>query len=169
MEEIKLRNGKVALVDDIDFEWLSQFKWLIRYDSKIKKPVGILRTASIGNHSNNCRKKNYHLHREILRAWPWDRRVVDHINGNIFDNRKSNLRICTQAQNCYNSRSSKGTSVYKGVCWNKRLKKWVAYIKKNRKQIYLGVFKKEVDAACAYNNAASELFGSFANLNKLKK
>jgi hypothetical protein len=100
--------------------------------------------------------------------------VVDHINGNRLDNRKSNLRICTQFQNTKNrfkSRSNK--SGYKGVSFFKAkypLKKpWVAEIVYNYKRISLGYFYTKEDAAKAYNKKAIELFGEFAKLNVIKE
>ena len=90
----------------------------------------------------------------------------DHINHDGLDNRRANIRNCTLKQNNANSRSAKNaSSKYKGVSWNKLRKKWAAYIKKDYKQLYLGLFENEIEAAKAYDRKAAELFGKFAKLN----
>lgn len=92
--------------------------------------------------------------------------VTDHINGNKLDNRKANLRICTQSQNMANSVMKKNNkSGYRGVSWNKKYLKWEAYLTKDYKHYFLGYFSKKEDAALAYNRRAKELFGEFCKLN----
>jgi hypothetical protein len=92
--------------------------------------------------------------------------IVDHINGNGLDNRKSNLRICTHKQNCRSSRKrKKSVSKYKGVHWCRKTKKWVAQIGLDGRTKHLGYFKIEKNAALAYDRAAVKYFGEFALLN----
>ena len=93
--------------------------------------------------------------------------VVDHINGNTLDNRKSNLRVVTQSKNMAHRLrpKRKGSSKYWGVYYVKKHKRWRASIKVNRKTRYLGHFKQEKDAARAYNEAALFHFGECATLN----
>ena len=93
---------------------------------------------------------------------------VDHINHDKLDNRRENLRLCTHAENMQNVPNySRGKSKYKGVSFDdrKRVKKWRALIVFEKKQIYLGMHLTEEDAAIAYNEKATELFGEFACLN----
>ena len=90
---------------------------------------------------------------------------VDHINGNRLDNRKINLRICTRAQNRKNCRSRGGSSRFKGVTWDKSKKRWTAQIQSDKKHYLIGRFKKENEAARAYDVAALVLHGEFACLN----
>ena len=93
---------------------------------------------------------------------------TDHINHNKLDNKRSNLRICTTSQNMMNTcLSSKNTSGFKGVFWDKRNKKWGAHIGYKKKTLYLGIFKNKINAAKAYNLKALELFKDFACLNKI--
>lgn len=94
---------------------------------------------------------------------------VDHINGDRLDNRKDNLRICTEKQNRQNRKKISGkTSKYKGVHWNKLNKNWRARIIINDKSIDLGSFKKEIQAAKVYNKAALTYFKEYAKLNRIK-
>lgn len=104
------------------------------------------------------------LHRLI--AQPGQDLVVDHINRDTLDNRRSNLRIVTQQQNCYNiSKKANTSSVYKGVTWETSRNRWRVKIKHRYKTVNLGRYKTETEAALAYDAKAKELFGPFANLN----
>jgi len=113
-------------------------------------------------------KKRYQAHRL---AWlyvygEWPENDLDHINHIKDDNRIENLRDVTNSQNHMNRSIQTGrTSQYKGVSWHKRDQKWMAQIKINGKKKYLGYFTIEEDAAKAYDKAALEHFGEYANLN----
>lgn len=95
--------------------------------------------------------------------------IVDHVNRDPLDNRRSNLRIATPSQNQANRTKDfarKGlTSQYKGVCWHRKDRKWHARIYQNNKAIHLGAFFNETDAARAYDAAALKIYGEFAVLN----
>ena len=96
--------------------------------------------------------------------WPEDQ--IDHINNDRADNRIENLREATHAQNGRNKSSHKdSTSRYLGVSWNKNANKWQADIRVDGKNYYLGLFVVAEDAARAYDAAAYEHFGIYANLN----
>lgn len=87
---------------------------------------------------------------------------LDHINGQTTDNRISNLREATQKQNCRNRNMNKNnTSGFKGVSWHKRLAKWKAGLRINRKDIHLGYYATAKNAAIAYEVAATKYFGEF--------
>lgn len=105
------------------------------------------------------------LHRFIMNASKGTE--VDHIDpSNTLDNRKSNLRICTNRQNQMNKRPQKnGSSPYKGVSWKKEQSKWSSRIQANGKLRHLGYFLSELEAARAYDAAALRYFGEFAYPN----
>ena len=160
MRQIQLTQGKVALVDDADYDWLKQWEW-----SALRNRSGHFYTARNSQMKN---KKQYliFMHREILGLGYGDKREADHQNHNQLDNRQDNLRICTHQQNNMNRKSNQNaTSGYKGVSWHRKNKKWRADIETNKKKKYLGSFISEKEAALAYNEAAMNLFGEFAFLN----
>ena len=92
--------------------------------------------------------------------------ILDHIDGDPSNNRVENLRAATARQNTHNRRSRKNSSSkYLGVNWDKQNSKWYAQIRIAGKVKYLGYFTDEIDAALAYDKAAREHFGEFANPN----
>ncbi len=94
--------------------------------------------------------------------------MIDHIDRNESNNKLSNLRLATNTENQMNARSrSSSSSKHKGVSYFKKNNNWRAYIRFNKENIYLGSFDEEKDAAKAYNKAAVEYFGEFANLNQV--
>lgn len=156
---IPLTKGKQTIVDPEDYEELNKRKWCSLRGDKTSKPRYYA-----------CRKKNGRkviMHRQIMNC-P-EGMEVDHINGDTLDNRKCNLRICTHLQNAHNSMSRIGTSSYKGVCYKKVNRKWVAQIGFMNGKKHIGYFTIEVLAAKAYDDRASELFGEFARLNFPKR
>lgn len=110
------------------------------------------------------KRKAIYMHLEIMSV-P-DGMEVDHINGNGLDNRRENLRLCTRAQNRMNSVKRIGkSSTFNGVYWHKNCRKWRASLKLDGKEIHIGYFNTELDAAEAYDEKAFELFGEFAKPN----
>lgn len=87
------------------------------------------------------------MHREILGLEVGDRRQADHINGARLDNRRSNLRIVTAAQNSQNRAPVGGSSKYRGVCFHKLCGRWLAYGNIGRKRFNLGLYDTEQEAA----------------------
>ena len=93
---------------------------------------------------------------------------TDHINRNKLDNRKVNLRRVNRSQNSINiSLRSNNVSGFKGVHWNKQRNKWRVKLNVNKKEIYLGLYVTQEEAALAYNQAAQKYFGEFAFLNQI--
>lgn len=156
MKEIPLTQGKVAIVDDDMYDWLSQFKWHYSAGYAASKDHRLI--------ENRFSNKVY-MHRLIMNT-P-DEMQVDHVDRNGLHNWRENLRNCTHAQNNLNRSKSSGTSRYKGVSWRKRDKTWYAQIRKDGSFHWLGDFDTEEDAAIAYNHAALEFFGPFANFNDI--
>jgi hypothetical protein len=157
---IPLTKGQTAIVDAIDAD-LAQLKWyaMVRtytyYAARQKFIDG--------------RYIHFRLHQEILPRILGRKLVkgeyVDHINGDGLDNRRSNLRLATKAQNQRNQRLRRDNkSGFKGVCWDNRAKKWRALIRFNGKQKTLGYFDTPEEAYEAYCAAAIELHGEFARL-----
>lgn len=152
MKKIKLTQGKYALVDDEDFACLSKSSW--QFDKGNGNPRA-RRTVWINGKSHALT-----MHRDILKAKPGQ--IVDHINGNSLDNRKSNLRFCTRRQNRLNARA-KGKSGFRGV--ERKRKKWAVVVYPNGKPIRLGLYKTKREAAKAYDNFAKKSYGKFARFN----
>jgi hypothetical protein len=154
MREIPLTQGKVALVDDEDFERINQHKWYLR---KFKGRL-------YAERDTRPKRQKIKMHREVLRLKYGEDKIIDHRNHNGLDNRRCNLRICTNAENTHNQRAQtrQKTSKYKGVHWNKKDHRWHAQIKYNNKIYHLGTFIYEVDAAKIYDRRAIELFGDYA-------
>jgi hypothetical protein len=155
MAEIPLSKGKVAIVDDELYEYLSQWKWFYHKNG-----------YAMRSYRENGKYKKERMHRSVLRA-P-DGYDVDHINGDKLDNRKSNLRSATRSQNNYNKSVQRNTtSGFKGVSWSKQRNKWRSRIFVDKREMHLGFFEYKIDAAMAYNEAALKYHASFANLNTL--
>jgi len=156
MKQIELTQGKVTLVDDEDYDRLSQLKWYAN-------PPHETDLSFYACHKP-ANSKYVSMHRLILNA-P-DGVHVDHIDGDGLNNQRSNLRLCTHQQNSMNRRLSRNnTSGYKGVSWHKKDKKWNVRIRINGKRIQIGQFFCLVKAAKAYDKKAIELFGDFARPN----
>lgn len=153
MKKISLTQGKFAIVDDDDYEQLSRWKW---YALKRRETFYAVRKYK--------RKTMIFMHRQILQLTKGDSKETDHRNHCGLDNRKQNIRICSKSQNHQNQRPRKlGMSKYKGVVWHK--KKWQVQIGHRGKEIYLGRFDNEIEAAKAYDHKAKELFGEFVYTN----
>ena len=152
MKEIALTQGKVALVDDEDFDELNKNKWFAQKNYN---------TFYAARHEKkriiDGRRNLIFMHRVIVNT-PIGMQT-DHINGNGLDNCKENLRICTKEENARNKAiHRRNTSGYKGVTWNKFNKKWMAQIRIGRKNIYLGYFIDKEKAHQAYCESARNLF-----------
>lgn len=160
---IETASGRTTIVsiEDID---LAEFKWkivcfspkritkrfyAIRYIYPNGKCKGILLARLVASRM---------IRRDLLST-----EFIDHINGNSLDNRRCNLRIATDAENCQNQkRSAKNTSGYKGVRYIDYKRKWVARINANRKHFFLGYFDTAEEAYEAYCKAAIKYHKEFA-------
>jgi hypothetical protein len=150
MKQVKIYKKDIfVLVDDKDFKWISNYS---------------LTLSSHGYPQIRNKLRSGYLHSLIMETPKG--LTTDHINGNKLDNRRENLRVCTQKQNATNQTKQQRilTSQYKGVYLNQN-KKWTAQIKLNQKAFNLGSFSTELSAAMAYDIAAKDLFGRYAKLN----
>jgi len=166
MKKIPLSKGKFAIVDDDDFEYLSKFKWYYVFKKRSRNGYAVRDFSRNIEIIKEFGVSHVTMHRFIIK--PSRNKLVDHVNGDGLDNRKSNLRECTHTQNNGNFLlGSRNRSGYKGVSWHKTTKKWRASLMTKEKQIYLGLFINPKDAAAAYNREAIKYFGDFARINQL--
>jgi HNH endonuclease len=154
MKHITLTKGFVAIVDDEDFEFVSQWKW-----NSHPNKAGQIYAARLQRISKNKRIRIFMHHLIHGRK---DGFIVDHENGNSLDNRKNNLRHANRSQNMWNRKPNiKSKSKYKGVSWHKQHRKWIAAIQVNKKKHHIGLFRDEHEAGRAYAERARLEFGEF--------
>lgn len=156
---IPLNRGYSTLVDDDESD-LTALSWHVHMRSDNPYVRYSHREGEVIHH--------FTLHRVILErmvARPLLRaEFVDHINGDTLNNCRSNLRLATNAENVRNApQRVNNKSGYKGVCWHKATKKWMAQIGVNYQNRILGYFDDPAEAHEAYCKAARELHGEFAN------
>ena len=156
--KIPLGEGKFTIVDPLIFYRLNKFHWFI--DGNDKK-FYVVRTILL----TNGKRKYSRLHRELMQ--PKGNLLVDHKNGNTFDNRLDNLRLATHQQNSYNrsKTKSKTSSRFIGVHLEKNTNQWKVQINHQGKTIFIGRYDSEIEAARAYDRAALKYHGEFARLN----
>jgi hypothetical protein len=166
MKTLKIKDNYEILLDDEDFELYSKFNW---YLSRGRTTVYAGRDVRYGPRKEN-KKRRILLHREIMNAS--EHEYVDHINGNGLDNRKSNLRKCSNADNLKNRSSTKNNKLgLKGISLDKRLnlsKRFKVAITYNGIYKFIGRFETKEEAIAAYNEAAIKYHGDFAWLNRNK-
>lgn len=154
-KKILLTKGKYATVDDVDFDYLSQWKW-----------------HYVASHNGYAARREYpsrkyiYMHRQITSA---DSDMdVDHISNDGLDNRRTNLRVCTTAQNlAYKSKQRGHSNRYKGITrangqWVAQVQVWVNGVRTSRR---ISGLSTQAQAAKAYDKLATEYFGDFAKLN----
>lgn len=135
MKTIPMTNTGEALVDDEDYEWLTQRRW---YSVKSRQSI----YAKTG--------KNERMHRMILGVTD-SKVVVDHVNGDGMDNRRSNLRLTTVSENVKNRQRTKAGNKFPGVWFGPRANKWRVGISVDYRKIHLGFFKNEDEAISVAN------------------
>lgn len=161
MRFLPLSRGHKAIVDDEDFERLSNYKW------SLQKPhfkSGIAYAHRTSTSKNGAKRKTILLHREVLGKIP-SGKVVDHIDFDTLNCQKSNLRLVSrQESNVHRRMQKNNTSGYIGVYFDNEARKWRAQVKYKGKYATLR-FKDKEDAAIAYNAMAQFLNGPLAILN----
>ena len=153
MKEISLTRGKMAIVDDEDYDYINQWKWQYL-------PVGYA-ARNFKKNDNGVRPLVY-MHCMIV-PHP-EGMQTDHANQNKLDNRRDNLRVCSRSQNYINGglRADNSSGV-RGVVWHRASQKWEASIGYNGKRIHIGLYNDIGCASKAYSNKSRELFGVFSN------
>jgi len=161
MKTIPLTQGYEAVVDDIDYEWLSRWKW---YVADCHGNFYACRNIRVSPTS----QRRVWMHREILGLRPLlesDPRLGDHISGDTMDNRRINLRIVTARENIINRSIQRNNSTGKrGVTWHRRVGAWQARIGNKGTRIHLGYFATLDLAAEAYGEAAIKYHGEFRRI-----
>lgn len=157
MRTILLTQGKVALVDDADFDWLNRRKWCALKRKYTFYAVGW----------NSETKRTERMHRVILNV-PRNR-ITNHEDGDGLNNQRHNIQAVTilQNQQAFRSKAKNKASKFRGVTWDAARRLWHSQLYTSGKNTFLGRFELEEDAARAYNEAAIVHFGKFAHLNKV--
>ena len=162
MKVIPLTRGKYAIVDDEDYERLMEHSW-----------AWVPATGSLSSTGYAVRKGNkkrgeprtIQMHREIMHAKKGI--IIDHVNRDSLDNRKTNLRYANTQKNAFNRTKPimKCTSRYKGVLQRKNSTVWQARLKYNNRHVELGTYDTEEKAAAVYNFASRIFFGRYRHEN----
>lgn len=162
MREIPLTRGKVALVDDADYDRvIAAGPWrAIQPHSRRRLPRPIYYTArDVGG---RAARRTIYMH-----TFLFGYALTDHVDHNGLNNQSANCRPATPGQNVHNLRLSRNnTSGYKGVSWYPKTGKWAASIRVEGRRIHLGYHEDARDAAMAYDAAAHEHFGEYAYTNE---
>lgn len=148
--QIPLTKGKTALVDEEDYEELSQYKWSTSISHGKSYAVRMVDNKMV------------YMHRVIMKT-P-SNMLTDHIDSNGLNNQKKNLRICSNSENLKNRGANKNNkSGFKGVSFYARDNNWEARIMVDGRYLFLGRFETPEKAHTAYQTACNEYHGEFAN------
>jgi HNH endonuclease len=152
---IPLTQNQIAIVDAEDFERLSKWHWFAVWSTQTE--------TFYANRSGGKRGSlQIRLHHEVLGS----KERTDHRNGDTLDNRKENLRPCTNAQNMANRGPQRNSPTqFRGVHFLTKRNRWNAYIYINKKPRHIGDYKTLEEAAGAFDEVIYYRFGEFARLN----
>jgi len=162
MREIPLTHGKVAIVDDADYEYLAGYKWrACRYRQK-RENWYACRTEKAADGSTI----NFSIHRTVLNAGMDD--VVHHVDDNGLNNVRTNLRLCTHSLNNAAKKFPVPASGYRGVNVMRNRNgslQYMATCKLANKRIVFGYYRTAIEAAVVRDVEVSRIYGEFAVLN----
>jgi hypothetical protein len=162
MAILKTSKGQEFQVSEEDYGWVSRYKWRVDSTGYAKRNLKTRYGKRISNHT-------LYLHREILKrnGGLVESIECDHANRDKLDNRRCNLRASTRQQNERNCTKRNGcfSSKFKGVSWANQKKRWRCRTCVDGKDVWLGYFFDEEQAARAYDAFAREHYGEFAYLN----
>jgi hypothetical protein len=156
---LSLSQGQVTIVDGTDYEWLSQWKWYARFNECTRSYYAVRNSATL-----NGKRDTVYLHRELLGLKAFERLRGDHVNRNTLDNRRSNLRRATAAENSRN-RCTRKTSYAKLKGVSRDRSRYRARVTVNRKSIYLGGAATAEEAYKLVLSAIDSHHGEFVPLN----
>ena len=156
MKEIQLTKGRVALVDDADFDWLNSYKWCLLIGGGKRE------------YAHGARKYNGNLilmHRLIF-GLPSKSFDIDHIDGNGLNNQRSNLRMCTRSENLRNvAKRAICKAKYKYIHYDRSRQRWQAEITVNGVRYRSKWKSTEEEAAIEANKLITQYHGEFGRLN----
>lgn len=161
--EIPLTQGKVALVDLSDYDWLNQWKWHAYLSPKVQRFYAARNGPKVDG-----KKRSIYMHRVIMGLEYGDKRKADHVEPlNTLDNRRSNLRICTNAENVVNCGPHKDNKCgFKGVYWGGRQgERWVVKVRAGGKQVFRKSINNLRDAAQVYALISYLHHGEFSRIS----
>ena len=144
-------------IDEEDLVLIKPYKWF----KQRNKNGGRYALAHV---YRNGKRTSLYMHKLIMDSPKG--MEIDHVNGDGWDNRKCNLRVCTRQQNTFNQHRVSPTTGYRGV-YLKRNKNYYAGLEFNGKGVHLGIYKTAKEAAKAYNEGAKKYYGEFAYLNQI--
>lgn len=149
-------------IDNEDAEKVLKYTWHVLYRHR----DGLTTLQNVRARVKETGKyKTLFLHRLIMP----DCAMIDHIDLNPLNNKKSNLRPCSESENMQNRRAYRNNKLNcKGVCFYNKIKKYRSQINHKGKHICIGDFNTKEEAAIAYNKKARELFGELARLNEIQ-
>ena len=154
-----IKHTYYTLIDDEDYELIEPYHWYYWAETRNGRQHGPYACAKAPQRGKD-KQRTIRMHK-LITGWE----QTDHVDGDGLNNQRYNLRPATDSQNRWNQRSGVGSSIFKGVSWTERDRRWRAYITVNRKRTELGWYTDEVDAACAYDVAAAACFGEYSRLN----
>lgn len=152
---IQLTQHKVTHIDPQDLPLVAKYKWFAAKQSRAGKWYALTHIRD-----ENGNRKRIGMHALIMGASP-----IDHIDGDGLNNRRANLRTCTNAQNQLNTNARGGGSKYKGVSWHRKKGRWQVAFRALGQYHFVGYFDDEIEAARAYNEAILRVCPEFARLN----
>lgn len=167
---LDVETGTIFWKDRVLEDFPSKKTWLSFQSRFAGKRCGTYK-APDGYYRVTVNKTVQLVHRIIWALYygEWPAKQLDHIDGDTTNNKISNLREVTGQQNQANSKSTKGSSIYKGVHWCNTSKRWVAKLMFNYKNVFTKHCNTEEEAAIAYNEAAKFWFGKYSKQNMIKE
>lgn len=150
-KKIELTKGRVAIVDDDIFDFVSPLKWSAHPDGRTCYAERNITTF-------DGKRKRITLH-HVIAGFPLNKLEIDHIDGNGLNNQRSNLQIVTHRQNCMNNflrRTKRTKSLYVGVHQSTTKGKWVSHVRVKKIIYYLGTFTSQIKAFNAYKEAIAQ-------------